>query len=176
MDSNHRECGLTVDIFILENTFDNVLLRRVHGTMCMALRYALSCIRFYKNLDELSMLSKNSVELQTIVKRRSRIGKLLSIIDSDRWARAFAHCIKICGNDQSRFVAIPSGQYHYFREMYPRKTYCKTEKTTFEGRQVPITADYDAYLKNLYGDYHRIPPVEDRQKHVLMEYGGKVTE
>ena len=56
-----------------------------------------------------------------------------------------------------------------FKEMYLRDTYCKLTKMPFENREVYITADYDAYLTNLYGNYMEIPPVEKREKHVLLE-------
>ena len=33
-DENNEECGIIVDIFIIENTFDNLFLRKIHEILC----------------------------------------------------------------------------------------------------------------------------------------------
>ena len=38
-------------------------------------------------------------------------------------------------------------------------------RVTFEGRDLPAPRDYDAVLRNLYGDYLQLPPVEKRVSH-----------
>ncbi len=39
----------------------------------------------------------------------------------------------------------------------------------FEGIEVNLPANPDAYLKNLYGNYMWIPPVEKRESHMIIE-------
>ena len=41
------------------------------------------------------------------------------------------------------------------------------QKLEFEGRMWNVPHDTDAYLKNLYGDYMKIPPEEKRQSHYI---------
>ena len=54
--------------------------------------------------------------------------------------------------------------------MYEREKFCRSCKVKFEGRTVKITADYDNYLRILYGDsYMQVPPPEKREQHVMME-------
>lgn len=169
LDAERTECGLCIDIFIMENTFDNILLRDVHGAGCMVLRYALSCIRFQKNREEMEQLSRSNPELRKYVKKRARLGKLFLIVPESAWAKWFVKWEKLCKNNNSVYVVIPGGQYQFFREMYERKKYCKSVDMMFEGRKVKVSADYDRYLKNLYGDYMEIPPNEKRQRHIMME-------
>lgn len=38
----------------------------------------------------------------------------------------------------------------------------ETVRLPFEGRMVPAPADYDTFLRGLYGDYMQLPPVEER--------------
>lgn len=51
---------------------------------------------------------------------------------------------------------------------------CKTRDILFEKRKVKITEDYDVYMKILYGnDYMKIPPVEQRENHIMLELDRK---
>lgn len=40
----------------------------------------------------------------------------------------------------------------------------------FEGVEVNLPCDPDTYLRNLYGDYMQIPPVEKRERHFYTEF------
>ena len=44
-EKDERNCGLWIDIFIIENTFDNALLRTLQY-WCDGFRYILSCVKF----------------------------------------------------------------------------------------------------------------------------------
>lgn len=169
LDSEHDECGLIVDIFIIENVFDNEVLRKIHGIMCMGFRYALSCIRFQRCRQELEEIIKNNKEFAKIAKKRIFFARILSILSFEWWIKMASKCMQLSHNEKSQYVDIPSGQHPYFKEMYLRSNYCETEKVIFENREVYITADYDVYLTNLYGNYMKIPPIEKREKHVLLE-------
>lgn len=57
----------------------------------------------------------------------------------------------------------PSGEYHYTlgtgwpkHTFYMKYTYPLTT-TIFEGKQMPVPKDMDSYLKNVYGDWRKIP-------------------
>lgn len=50
---------------------------------------------------------------------------------------------------------------------------CEFEKQVmvqFEGHQFPTFSCWDSYLKGLYGDYMKLPPVEKRQTHDMKVY------
>lgn len=56
--------------------------------------------------------------------------------------------------------------------VFNRKDLLPTGKIEFEGCVFPIANNPDAYLKNLYGDYIILPPVEERNGHSIyhLEY------
>ena len=52
----NEECGCFVDIFIIENTYNNPIRRKLHGFGCMALGFAQSCRKFYRDREPLMKL------------------------------------------------------------------------------------------------------------------------
>ena len=75
----------------------------------------------------------------------------------------------LCKNNNSKYVSIPSGRKHYFKETYLRDGQVQVTKCEFEGHKWNIPKDYDAYLKKMYGDYMKIPPEKDREEHIVLE-------
>lgn len=69
------------------------------------------------------------------------------------------------------FVAY-SGWERMKREVFENYT-----EIEFEGENFPCIADYDTYLKTLYGDYMQLPPAKERvPKHDAMAYWKKGVE
>lgn len=54
------------------------------------------------------------------------------------------------------------GVYGYRRNLFRAEDFASTLEWEFEDRKVPIPVGYDSILKNLYGDYMHLPPVEKR--------------
>lgn len=67
--------------------------------------------------------------------------------------------------------ALPSIGGHSEYEML-REEYEQVEKAEFEGHMLPVPSCWDQYLTGLYGDYMKIPAVEDRPTHGIMVYEG----
>ena len=39
----------------------------------------------------------------------------------------------------------------------------------FEDKILPVTADYEHYLQNLYGEYMKLPPESAREHHIIYD-------
>ncbi len=170
LEINEPSCGLWIDVFIVENTFDNKLLRFMHGIGVMGLRYVLSCVKFARNEQELNDIVKKGSSLEEYIKSRCRLGKLFSVLPLSFWTKFSAKWARLCKNENSEFVVITGGRHQFFREMYVRANFCRTQKIDFENRRVKITADYKKYMEMLYGaDYMTPPPIEQQEKHILLE-------
>ena len=70
------------------------------------------------------------------------------------------------GNQRKRtgWLGIPSG-ISYGREIFPERVFTELTTMSFCGVEVKVPADYDAYLKNLYGNYMELPPEDKREYH-----------
>ena len=169
MQKKYPDLGLFLDIFLIENVPNKRLLRSAHGFLCMLYRYAISCIRFNENKEELSRFIGNNAELKKFYDQRSRLGGIFRLIPKKKWLSAAFRIMGMCRDRSSKMVSIPSGSKQYFQEMYPRNLFCRTETMRFEQRAVEVTKWWDGYLSILYGNYMEIPPAEKRGQHVFLE-------
>lgn len=52
--------------------------------------------------------------------------------------------------------------YPYMKNVYHSDDFRDVVSCRFEDFEIPIPIGYDRILKNIYGDYHQFPPVEER--------------
>ena len=62
-------------------------------------------------------------------------------------------------------AAFVGGERNGEKEVMPKKIFEKMKKQKFEDTEFYITDAYDIYLKNLYGDYMKLPPEDKRVPH-----------
>lgn len=51
------------------------------------------------------------------------------------------------------------------RYRMPKRWFLKSRKYLFEGKELYGMCNYDAFLRYNYGDYMKLPPIEERQQH-----------
>lgn len=81
-----------------------------------------------------------------------------SLIEEKRRMDSLSASYKL---DESRFGGVIMG-FYWRREVMPAKVFTHYAPILFEGRPFMAIADYDTYLKGLWGDYMQLPPEEDR--------------
>ena len=179
---NPDECGAFIDIFVIENTYDNAFLRNVHGIGCLAFGFLQSCAKFYRDRKEyLEMLEdpesgdgtsgsesgEDMKRLRRVFRTKIAIGAVFSFFDLDRWTKIADRWYSYCKDGTSSYVAVPAGRNHFYGELYLRNELCETAQMPYEGRMQPVPAEWDAYLKRLYGDYMLIPEDAGKEKHIF---------
>lgn len=167
-DDNSQECGAYIDIAIIENTFDNKVIRSIHGSISLALGLIVSCRKFAKNRKYLLNLTDDATTIKTF-KKKIFIGYLFSFLTLRRWTIIYDRWNKICKNNKTKYVTVPTGRKHFFGELYERKDFYLSTVADFEGRKWKIPKNYSKYLGHMYGDYMKIPDKSKREKHVLKE-------
>lgn len=170
-DFGERECGVYIDIFLIENVPNNRVLRTLHGLGSMALGLATSCRRFSAHESDYLRLAGDSRELVSTFRTKALLGRPLSFMSPEGWARVWDRWNGACGNGESSHVSIPVGRRHYFGELQERGTLLPPVRGSFEGMSLPLPADVGAYLCSLYGSDYMTPPSErDRERHVVLEF------
>lgn len=166
-----ERCGLSMDVFVIENAFENPVLRWLHGVLCMAMGFCLSCRRYYQLRDLIIPSIADDSEAKSSIAAKAHIGRLLSFAKLSTWVRWTDRVYSLCKNDQSKYIVIPTGRRHYFKETYERTTIFPASPGEFEGYHWMLPADTDTYLTHLYGsNYMTPPPPEDRERHIVFEF------
>lgn len=163
-----EDCGIKIDIFVIENTYDNALLRKWHGLRAEAGLFFLSCYRMFAWRKEFKQLAAGDKKASLVMGVKRVIGAPFALAPQFFYRRVQL-CLKSCKNNDSRYVTIPSGRKHFFGELYERAALMLTTQMPFEGQQFAVTKDFDHYLCNLYGDYMTLPPEEKREHHVIYD-------
>ena len=169
-DAVGDECGAYIDIAVMENAFNNKILRKIHGVFSLGFGFIVSCRKFFKFRKYMLNLAKDDKEATKVFKTKIRIGFLFSFLTLRRWTIIYDFVNRICKNQKSKYVCVPTGRRHYFGEMYERKDFYESTYSKFEGRNWKIPKEYDKYLKHMYGDYMKLPKEEDRERHTLVEF------
>ena len=169
-DSYSDECGVTVDLFPVENTYDDALRRLLHGLLCMGAGFLLSCRKFRRDRKNLKPLLQTSASGRQAFRIKNAVGFLVSWADVDAWTHFTVKVYSLCRNENSVLVSVPAGRNHYFREMYRRSDLLSDCKLPFANGIYYCTADPDDYLTKMYGDYRQIPPPEKREHHIYYSF------
>ena len=163
-----ENCGIKLDIFVIENTYNNTVRRNWQGICVQAGLFFLSCYRMYAWRDEFKKLAEGNRKAGCIMFVKRCIGRVFALNPKGLY-RSVQKKMAQCSDENSKYITIPSGRNHFFGELYRRDDFMKTHRVAFEGHMLCVTDDYENYLTRLYGNYMEIPPEEKREHHVLYD-------
>lgn len=144
-----------IDIFPLDGVpGDDKAFRRQVGKIRQLRRFLLTSV-------EKAGTSRRG-KAAALVKNLYR--PILRAIGSFRLARMLDRECQRVDYETAEYVGIISGMYG-LKERWRKADMLPQAQFDFEGLQVPGFANYDIYLTNLYGDYMKLPPVEQQVPH-----------
>ena len=168
-DLTDGEWGIPLDIFPMENTYDSALLRRLHGLLCLGMKFGLSCRKIRAERETLLGLTEET-QARRAIRIKAAIGRVLSFASLEAWTRGTIACCKRCKR-KGKWVVIPSGRGQFFGEIYERAAMAEGTRVPFERQSARLTDAADAYLRQLYGvDYMKVPPEEKREHHAVLAF------
>lgn len=167
---NGQEC-ISIDIFIMENTSNSKLLRTMHGMGCNALLLIDSIVRMGMCKENLLKYGANSPRLCKAVKKRAFFSIFFRFLRLEQWLKISDKVFALCNNSDSDYITIPSGNGHYFGELFLREKMQMVKEAVFEGESYFLPADPDYYLGIRYGkDYMKIPAKNEREQHIFIKF------
>ena len=168
-ESEPERAGFFLDVFPLEDTYDNPVLRFANGIIDEALFFIASCVRVYRQKERLLGFF-NDHSIRTSIRIKAAIGSVFnSKKDSRKWYRRCEKWQSKCINPDSRYVTVSCGRGHYFGEMYRRDKLFPLSEHSFEGRNYAVPKDSSYLLLKLYGpDYMQVPDPKKIEKHIVI--------
>ncbi len=147
------EQGIFMDVFVCDNVPDNYILRCI----CNFHSY------IYRKIFWSAVARKNEKGIKKL------LYEMLYLIPEDKLKKHYRSYVQFRNRKNTKYVkclAFPACNktYGYLREWYEDTIDIKFENKEFRGSK-----DWDGYLHFLYGDYHKIPPVEKRKIHPVSE-------
>lgn len=72
---------------------------------------------------------------------------------------------KKCAYDASGYVGTLTSFYDYYNDRHNKEAYEHGVPVLFEGIEVTAPVGYDRVLRDIYGDYMQLPPIEEQKTH-----------
>ena len=150
--------GLVMDIFPLDVAPDNPFLRKMQ--------------LFWTMIYSLFLAQVVPENHGGIVGLGSRV--LLEIFRGDKirrkiWQYAEKQISKYKFEDNKYVTELCSGP-KWMIPKYPKEIYNGVAYVTFEGERMPCMSGYDKYLTMIFGDYMKLPPIEEQKPHHEIAY------
>lgn len=149
-DSKGMNIGVFIDIFPIDGYPSNYFMSKLHT-------FFLKLLRARNN----SAKRINFKEGEKFI----FVKKILNHIwreSPNYYAIELNNLAKKLSFEDSDYVGVTTTSDHLFRERNKKKDIFgdKAILADFEGLKLPVPSGYDIYLKNLYGDYMKLPPKE----------------
>jgi len=130
------------------------------------------CLKHYEKAKFWKILSKYSrVDLRLTKSLVKRVIKWivflpLRIIGPAYFNKKLVSLSKKYSFDDSKYVGVVATGLG-IRERMPKTYYIgEVKRLPFEGMMVTVPSNYDNYLRDFYGDYLKLPPVNKRKTHI----------
>jgi len=150
---NTSPAGIFVDLFPLEYLPEKYLNR--------------SIFLFFANI--FTKLINTIIGYQLCSTPHKIIGWSTSFMSVYKWVILYTSFISACRG--SKFFFLPSGGHGVYAEILPADTFFPLSIGYFEGIKVNLPRNPDLYLKNLYGNYMKLPPMDKRQgEHPVIKF------
>ena len=158
-----KTINLFIDIFPIDGTPNNALLRKIHYFRILALRLLYS----WYYIDEIDTQRKRT----TLEKILIVLGKILPtkrIVDPKKVLNRIDSILKSNPVEESDYIGTIMGAYRV-REIVPCDFFGKPTEYQFESYRLTGPEKYDEYLTHMYGDYME-PPVDiHASQHLVLD-------
>ena len=174
-NNKNRKNGIRIDVFPIERTPSNKFAQKIISFIADIIHIIIGCKNVFINNDPFyKQCLMGSFQMKLHYYARYMVGLVFSLIPRQFLCVQFNKFVSQFKGDE--YCAIPMGRKYYGGEILPRNVFFPTKTAIFEGIEVDIPNDVDAYLKNLYGNYMRIPEIDEREQHCIVDFSLDTTK
>lgn len=155
----NSESNVFIDIFPLDGYPEKgVFVAKLHSSRLL----------FQRMLCKISVLDqlgdKDRGALENLIVKISKALRIQKVLPKDTLVENLHKFIQKYDFKTSRYVGNVLGRYRE-REIVPREYFKDPVLLVFEDTMINCPTKYKEYLNEIYGDYMKLPPVEDRVAH-----------
>lgn len=147
--------GVDIDIFPLDE-WDNNIAKAMREVKQMNL------YRFCLGLTKLENSDSHNIVKRVI---KAIVMVFCKLLGSKFFIRRMIKLSQIEQTGTSRYWGCKSWCIYGEREIIPAEVFADTVEVEFEGEKFKAPIGYDTYLRSLYGDYEKDPPLEKQKTH-----------
>lgn len=161
--------GIYLDVFAIEAVPKSKQIQKLKGLIANGIHF-ISISRLYAQYPSKQL--KEYMMMDGALKKRYRLkmalGTLFGFASHAKWIYWFEKFV--ASSKEGRQWGIPTGRKYYNGEIFDKDVFVPVCKGHFEGLEVNLPHKTDIYLKNLYGNYMELPPVEKRERHFICDF------
>lgn len=160
VSNSNIESNLWIDIFPVDGLPDDIgKVKRIYE----------KCF-FYRRM--LFLCDKKKVEDENIIRKyvKYSLKFIVMFIGSEYFVNKLERIAMRHKYDSTNYVGIVTWGLYGVGERMLKSEFEKPIKVEFEGHKFPAFSCWDSYLRGLYKDYMKLPPLEKRQTHNIYAY------
>ena len=146
------EQGIWVDILPLDNV-------KKQKSILLSIQATL------KSILEITIERKRKIDISYKSFFKRSIAFLLSIFPCSLLIKWQTNIMKMQNNNSNQFVVNLASKYNYKKQTFKKDVWVPNTTLEFEGKEYSVPGKYDIVLKQVYGDYMKIPPKEKQEIH-----------
>lgn len=146
--------GIFIDIFPFDNTNTNhSILFKIKCNIIVTITDTIYYKWGAKKIDEI---------------RRKGLCRFFSLFSIKFLKKIQLKLMTSKNNKETKYLVSYGGSYSMYKETQPKDVFFPLKTKKFEGIDIKVPNKYDAYLREIYGDYMKLPPKEKRVNHSMM--------
>lgn len=143
------ECGLDIDIFIIDGYPNSPIIRKIHFAIQNFLFKMYE--RTFIDLDNIKGYKKIVLQSYQLLFSKSLMAKIVNI---------FAGIWDI---SKAEYAGCMVGLYRHKIELAHASSFRNCQESKFEGKSFPVPIDTDDVLTSIYGENYMVPPPPEKR-------------
>lgn len=164
---DRKQPHLSIDIFPLDGTPNNPVLRFVHRIACFTVFALIKIkrIQYIQRTEGMKNRKSRPLMERMLIRAGGAINVLLRRVDEDRLVDLFFALISKYSYETAKVAGTFTGRYRS-KEFFPKIVFGEGVMYDFEGEKVRTYSGVKEYLERIYGSDYMVPPSEDgRERH-----------